>query len=192
MIRTREPEQHNREGIMKHHHRLTILLLACAVASAAAGLQAKELYRWTDENGVVHFSDRKPTDVRDFETTQLPDAAPAPVAEASDTAAEPAAEEPTAEEPAAEEPAAEEPGAEEPASVAQQRREEIARRALEARQTQAERDAECAAWRDELARIEPSRRVYYTNEAGETERMDDVARVGRVAELKQAIAGNCR
>ena len=43
-----------------------------------------------------------------------------------------------------------------------------------------------------MDRLEPNRRVFFTNEQGETERMDDVARTNRVAELKAQIAKNCR
>jgi hypothetical protein len=50
----------------------------------------------------------------------------------------------------------------------------------------------CSAWEAELERLEPSRRVFYTNEEGETERMDDVARTDRVAELKSLIDRDCR
>ena len=82
-------------------------------------------------------------------------------------------------------------GASQP-SAAQQRREEIARNTEAAKAKQAARAAECAAWQTEVDRLEPNRRVFYTNEQGETERMDDVARTNRVAELKAQIARNCR
>ena len=148
--------------------RLSIVLVLAACIMAAAGLQAKEMYRWTDENGVVHYSDQKPAGLQDYQVDQLPDSAPA------------AAGQPTAAAPAAEEP-----------SYAEQRREEIAQKKREARESGAQREAECAAWRAEVDRLEPNRRVFFTNEDGETERMDDVERVNRVAELKQQIATHC-
>lgn len=145
-----------------------IVLIACAGILGATGLMAKEMYRWTDENGVVHYSDQKPVGQQDYQTSQIPDSAPAA------PAAPPAAVAPP-----------QEPG------LAQQRREEIAQQKQQARQTAAQREAECAAWRAEVDRLEPHRRVFFTNEDGETERMDDVERVNRVAELKQLIANNC-
>ena len=58
------------------HH--SIIFILCAVIFAVAGLQAKEMYRWTDENGVVHYSDQKPAGQQDYETSHLSDSAPAP------------------------------------------------------------------------------------------------------------------
>jgi len=52
-------------------------------------------------------------------------------------------------------------------------------------------DAECAAKSAEVAELEPHRRVFFTNEEGETERMDDVERTNRVAEAKAFIEKNC-
>ena len=149
---------------MRSFHWLNMLLLALACALALPALGG-ELYRWTDENGVVHFSETPPAD-RDVAAESMPfDSAPAaPAAEA---------------------------GTEAGVSAAQQRREDISRKHEEARANAALEDAECAAWRAELERLEPNRRVFFTNEQGETERMDDVARTDRVAELKSLIAGNC-
>jgi hypothetical protein len=153
---------------MNHKTRLLIVLLVGAGIIGATGLQAKEMYRWTDENGVVHYTDRKPPAQVDYETSHVPDPNPAP-------GAAPAAV----------------PADEGEPNFAQQRREEIAQKKREARETGAQREAECAAWRAEVDRLEPNRRVFFTNEDGETERMDDVERVNRVAELKQQIAKNC-
>ena len=38
----------------------------------------------------------------------------------------------------------------------------------------------------------PTGAVFYTNEQGETERMDDVDRTDKVAQLKNQIAKNCQ
>jgi hypothetical protein len=42
-----------------------------------------------------------------------------------------------------------------------------------------------------LETIEPSRRVFFTNEQGETERLDDEQRVAMVERAKALIAENC-
>ena len=153
---------------MTHAARLLTAILVGAVLIATADLQAREMYRWTDENGVVHFSDQKPPGQQDFQTQTVPDDP------------QPQADNPYAAPVAAEQP-----------SVAQQRREDIAQQKRQAREEKAERDAQCAAWRAEVERLEPNRRVFFTNEEGETERMDDVERVERVASLKDQIAQHC-
>lgn len=145
---------------------LGALLASLALAQAGdAFSQDQKMYQWTDQDGVVHFSDMAP-EGQDVQARDLPeDLAPATASPYQ--------------------------GASEP-SAAQQRREEIARNTEAAKAKQATRAAECAAWQTEVDRLEPNRRVFYTNEQGETERMDDVARTNRVAELKAQIARNCR
>ena len=126
--------------------------------------QDTKIYQWTDENGVVHFSDSKPDSQNAEERTLT---APPPAAGAA------------------------RPADSDPGSLAQQRREEIARKKQETRAEQAANEARCAEWQAEVDRLEPNRRVFFTNEDGETERMDDVERSDRVAELKDQIARHC-
>ena len=76
-------------------------------------------------------------------------------------------------------------------SAGQAKREEIARQGEQARTQRAQMDAQCAAWKSEIDRLEPHRRQYFTNEEGETERMDDEKRVAQVASLKQKVAASC-
>ena len=136
------------------------LLLCCGTAAA----QETRVYQWTDENGVVHFSDSKPEGQNVEEQTLT--APPADVGEIQqpDSA---------------------------PGSLAQERREELARKKQAARAEQAANEARCAEWQAEVDRLEPNRRVFFTNEDGETERMDDVERTDRVAELKEQIGRHC-
>ena len=77
-------------------------------------------------------------------------------------------------------------------SYAQQRRDEIAQKSGEAQANKAVKDMECTAWQAEVDRLEPNRRVFYTNDEGETVRMDDVERTNGVANLKSQIAKNCK
>ena len=144
----------------------TILALCAALFAPGYGLaQEMKMYQWTDEDGVVHFSDTAPAGM-DVPATDIPlDEAPAGANPYEEVASEP--------------------------SAAQQQREEIARQSEQNRAEQANLDSRCAAWRAEVERLEPNRRVFYTNEEGETERMDDVARTDRVAELRAQIAENC-
>jgi len=143
------------------------VLLAClALAQVGSGLaQGKKMYQWTDQDGVVHFSDTAP-EGQAVTAREMPvEAAPATASPYQQAGSGP--------------------------SAAQQRREDIARKSEQSKAMQAARESECAAWQAEVDRLEPNRRVYYTNEQGETERMDDVARTNRVAELKAQIDRNC-
>ena len=77
-------------------------------------------------------------------------------------------------------------------SLADERREDIATKRQAQAATQAIIDAECAAWQAEVARLEPNRRVFTTDDKGETSRMDDQVRVDRVASLKDQISSKCK
>lgn len=140
--------------------------LCAALAMPGSGLaQEKQMYQWTDQDGVVHFSDVAPEGM-DVPAQNIPlNDKPAGLGNQQDVPTGP--------------------------SAAQQRREEIAQKSAEGKANRAAMDAQCAAWRAEVDRLEPNRRVFYTNEEGETERMDDVARTDQVAELKAQIAKNC-
>jgi len=144
----------------------TCLLCIAIASTSVVCAQEKQMYKWTDENGVVHFSEMAPEGM-DVQPQGLPgDTAPAAASPYPEAGAGP--------------------------SAAQQRREEIARHSEQARVERANLERQCAAWQAEVERLEPSRNVYQTNARGETERMDDVVRTNRVAELKGQIAKNCR
>jgi hypothetical protein len=140
--------------------------LFCLFLTTCVEAQDKKMYSWTDENGTVHFSD-KPTEGQNVQEIDLPQSAP-PVS------ANPYQEVDTG------------------PSAAEQRREEIARKSEENQVNRVEKSVECASWQSELEQLEPNRRVFYTNDEGETERMDDVERTDRVAELKAQITRNCK
>jgi len=137
------------------------------MAVLAGTLQAQEMYKWTDENGVVHFSDKKPAG-RDVKAQNVPSGPPL-------QGANPYATEPVDE-----------------ASPGQQKRDEIASSKRQVREQEQKKQAQCANWQSEVDRLEPNRRVFYENERGETVRMDDVERVNQVAELKSQIARYCK
>ena len=139
-------------------------MLALLLCGGPILAQETTVYQWTDENGVVHFSDAKPAGQAVEEQTLTAPPANTGAAQLPDSA---------------------------PDSIAQQRRDEIARKRQEAKASQAANQARCAEWQAEVDRLEPNRRVFFTNENGETERMDDVERTDRVAELKELIARHC-
>ena len=149
--------------------RIPVAMVVAALLGAAGmpgAVVATEVYTWTDENGVVHFSDKEPVG-QEARVEDLPDEAP-----------------PTGPNPYSE--------SQSGSSAAQQRRAEIDRKTRESQAQQVQNEQNCRAWQAEVDRLEPNRRVFYTNEQGETERMDDVVRTDRVAELKSLIAQNCR
>jgi len=149
------------------------LFIACAAFAAcfmaiSASAQNGKMYRYTDENGTVVFTEKPPAD-RNIQSEAIP---PGPPPQGGNPYAQATAETDV--------------------SAGQAKREEIAQQSQQARANRAQMDAQCAAWQSEVERLEPHRRQYFTNEDGETERMDDEKRVAQVADLKQKIAANCK
>jgi hypothetical protein len=144
---------------------MTAVVLILVFAGTLA--EAQKMYKWTDENGVVHFSETPPPG-QEVESSNIP------------AGAEKLGQDPTTLSPVAD-----------TQGMAQQRRDEIAQKRELAQAENSAREAQCAAKRAEVARLEPHRRVFYTDENGETVRMDDQVRVDRVAAAKQFIRENC-
>jgi Domain of unknown function (DUF4124) len=141
-----------------------------------APAQTQTVYTWTDEKGVVHYTDTPPDN---------PNAVEIPATEAyrpGSTGVYPPAD------------AAETGDEEDPATVASpadEQRQKMDEAREESQEKQAERARICKLARDRLETIEPSRRVFYTNEQGETVRLDDEERVTLVEQAKTLIAANC-
>jgi len=156
-----------------------LLFLLTAVGTGT--LSAAEVYTWTDENGVVHFSDspRASGEMQTLEVDEIyrpgsAEVAPAPAdadadADEPDEVAEAAATK----------------------SVAEQRREQAAQARKDRAQQQAEIDRLCAMHRQRLEQMEPARRVFYTNSEGESVRMDDDQRMAMIDESKAYLSQNC-
>ncbi len=164
--------------------------LSCALAACLASLLslpagATQVYTWTDENGVVHFVDQPPDNPaavsQEVQEAYRPGSADAYPAKPQDSDAAPASA-----------PGIAAPGdAEVPLSAADQKRAELAEKRAARREQQAERDAACALARQQVATLEPHRRVFFTNDQGETERLDDEVRVKQVEEAKAAVEKYC-
>jgi hypothetical protein len=158
-----------------------ILLLGLLGSAWIAPAFGTEVYSWTDENGVVHFSD-SPDPSRDMEILEVEE-----IYSPGTTGAYPSPDQ--ADTPlAADSPDA--PG-EAPVSPAQQKREEMARDRAERQASQAQTDQLCALHRQRLEQMEPARRVFYTNEQGESVRMDDDERMALIEESRAFLAENC-
>ena len=169
---------------MKLGYRTEILIiLATGFASAwISSAAATEVYTWTDKDGIVHYSDA-PLNDGESQKIEVEGAYPP-----GTTDAYPSSEEPTASTSVS----SQAPDGESPQSAAQQRREQIAENREERREAKAENDKLCAKHRQRLTQMEPGRRrVFYTNEKGESVRMDDDQRMGLIEEDKEFIAKNC-
>lgn len=154
-----------------------VMLLGILAAAWLGPAWGTEVYTWTDEDGTLHFSD-SPRQSGAMDVIDV-DEIPAPGTEgAYDDPGQAVA------------PAVDETG-ETVHSAAQQRREKIAREGAERQEAQEETDRLCALHRQRLEQMEPARRVFYVNEAGESVRMDDDQRMGLIDESKAFLAANC-
>lgn len=152
---------------MKKSVTLLILFALCCVFSAGLYAQGAQMYKWTDENGVVHFSETPRDDGKPAQVSEIPDNT-VPTSGIEDSTL----------------PAT--------SNTAQQRRDDLAAKREEAKEAAREMETYCATSRKIVEDLEPHRRVLYKNEAGETVRMDDEDRVRRVAEAKKFLAENCK
>jgi hypothetical protein len=151
---------------------ISLSLFAAALAIAATGgLAAGEVYRWVDEDGVVHFGDRA-EGIPGAEVVNVPSGPAAP------------AEAPPPATPAAQQ-------AEDGPSYAQQRREERAEARREAAEERQQLEAVCAQARSRVAALEPSTRVMVEDADGNVVRMDDNERLELLDDAKAFIAKNC-
>lgn len=161
-----------------------VLLLAAGMMLASPAALAKEIYTWTDENGVVHYVDKPPGNP-EAKAMEAPEAY-----RPGSVSAQPADPEDS---PSGGAPAGEAGGSpDQQLSPADAKRQELAAAAEQRNAQRTQLAAVCAQARSQLAEIEPNRRVFYENEQGETVRMDDVERAQRVEQLKQIIAENCQ
>lgn len=161
----------------KHAIRFVRALLAGLLCLPLAAAMAAEVYTWTDSDGVIHFSDRQPQNL-DAQTLDIDEDYRPGTTDAYRSSGQ--------------ESGRPSPGADgETLSPAQQLRLQLAEQRAERREEQAEKEQWCDRYRERLARLEPARRVYYTNEEGEEVRMDDNQRVELIEESKKFISENC-
>jgi hypothetical protein len=151
-----------------------VIALTATFTLSLTDVEAKdEIYRWVDENGLVHFDDQPDPQGRaeqiDVQSSSGISAQPAatPAVTGTDPAQAPAP------------------------SYAQQRRDERAEARRKAAQEQEVYDEACAQRRQLVAQMAPSTRLMATNEDGEVVRMDDNDRLEILDEAKTYIAANC-
>lgn len=150
------------------------LLLVWAVSLWAGALAAAEIHTWTDENGVVHYSQTPPPQggdtVVEMKDAYKPGSVPAqpPAADGGAGGTEPAALTP-----------------------AEARRQQMAQQRQANRERQAQNQQLCGMHRQRLEQLEPARRVFYTDETGESVRMDDDQRLALIEESRAFLDENC-
>lgn len=150
---------------------LPLLLLSGLMAPCL--VQAGEIYKWVDDNGVIHFGDRPPQQARASVETidpQLRQSGVGPGGTA-DSGLE---------------------VNEQGETLAQQRREEISQTREESRLSQEQLQSACDYHRKELARFEPARRITYTNDEGEVVRLDDDQRMALVETSRGFLDQYCK
>jgi hypothetical protein len=169
----------SKQGLSKHRSKIPLFLataLACVWINNSA---ATEVYTWTDEDGIVHYSDL-PTGPEESKVIKVEGADLLGTTGANPQEIE--SENKTSE--------VDDPGPGQ-FSAAQERREKIAHDREERRNAQAISEQMCAKHRQRLEKMEPARRVYYTDDKGESIRMDDNQRMGMIEESKDYISKNC-
>ena len=152
----------------------TVVLSAALILAATNTVAEDEIYRWVDEDGVVHFGDQ-PDSQSNSEQIKLNSnpsgIAPANPAPAAANSAQPE-EEPTL-------------------SVAQQRRADRAEQRKEAAAKEEAIAAGCEQRYQLVSQLEPSTRVIVEYEDGTVGRLDDNERLEMLNEAKAYIAEKC-
>ena len=157
--------------------RITTILLAVLMATlvlpATDAMAEDDVYRWVDENGVVHYGDLPPGQTG----AEKVDILPSEGITASTSSGPQVADAPGQQEPQP--------------SYAQQRRDERTEQRKEAAEKKEAVAAGCEQRRQLVAQLEPSTRVIVEYEDGTIGRLDDNERLQTLGEAKAYIAENC-
>jgi len=152
---------------------ITLVLIITLPFLATDAMATDEIYRWVDENGVVHFGDRPPAETVAEQVVIQPGIR-------SDTTP-----------PSGSAPADSNQSPEPQPSVAQQIRDERAKRRAEIEENKKMVAEACAQRRKIVSQLEPSPRVMVRMEDGTVTRMDDDVRLETLNEAEAYIAANC-
>lgn len=150
-----------------------IIIVAVFTMWAPQSAAQDEVYRWVDENGVVHFGDKAPQQ-QEAEVISIPESSGVSPQRSSRP-----------------EPGNPADNQEPQPSPAQQARDARAE-ARQERQAEAKvTAANCKMARELISKLEPTPRVIVTHEDGTVTRMDDDERLAKIAEAKAFVAENC-
>lgn len=152
---------------------ITLVLTITLPFLATDAMATDEIYRWVDENGVVHFGERPPAEAVAEQVVIQPgirsDATPPSGSAPTDSNQSP----------------------EPQPSVAQQIRDERAKKRAEFEENKKMVAEACAQRRKIVSQLEPSPRVMIRMEDGTVTRMDDDVRLETLNEAETYIAANC-
>ncbi len=155
--------------IVKSLMAVFVATFALAVTDAIA---KDAVYRWVDDNGVVHFSDQRAAsadaekvDIKPSRTTKTQSASGSESASIYQKLPEP--------------------------SRAQKQRDEFAARRKKDAEQKAKIDAACVQRRQIINRLEPRTMVLVKDDSGKVRRLDDGERLKVLGEAKSFIAENC-
>jgi hypothetical protein len=150
-----------------------VLVISAGLLPVPEAVAEGEVYRWVDENGVVHFGDRAEGNAS-AEVVQMENS-PARTSPPAAAASSEAGNDPDGASP----------------SYAQTLRDERAAKRQEAAEKQKTIAANCKRSREAVAQLEPSPRVMVRNEDGSVTRLDDNERLKALNQAKTYIAENC-
>lgn len=173
---------------MKRISIVLALVIPVLMFSINGQAQSSSVYSWTDENGVVHFSDRAPAPEEVPDVEILDPKAPPPASNDGNPYQEGNADSGSLNNTTTDGQDGDTTGE---LSYADQKRAEIQANREAADERNAERNRICLQARGDVAKLEPNRRVYYTDENGNTSRMDDVERSNAVEEAKRLVSEFC-
>lgn len=161
---------------MRKKYPLLAVTTALCLLVAGSAWSRGEIYRWVDEDGVVHYSQVAPEGVEATVVGVRPNAVPsvsAPPVRKSASGGNA------------------EPGAGEDISYAEQRRRDRADRWQEQLEKNAKMARECDVMRKQKALLEPNPRVMIQGEDGTVQRLDDEKRLSALEEANAFLAANC-
>lgn len=150
-----------------------VIFTAAFIFSAIETVAEDEIYRWVDEDGVVHFENQA-TAQTDAEQIYIKKKRGRNTQYSSNP-----------------EPADTNQPTEPQASYAQQKRDERAKKQKEAAEKEKLIAAQCDQANQIMAQLEPATRVMVEQDDGTVIRMDDNDRLKRLREAREYIAGNC-
>lgn len=150
-----------------------LVLVTMAFCLAHDAVADNEIYRWVDEDGVVHFGDQ-PNTSGESETIAIKSNTSTQTQTTSGI-----------------KPVASSPAQEPELSIAEKRRVERAEKRREAAERRETVSAACKQRRQIVAQLEPSPRVMVEKEDGTVERLADDERLEMLDEANTYIAKNC-
>jgi hypothetical protein len=150
-----------------------IIFIGAFTMWAPQSAAQEEVYRWVDENGVVHFGDRRPQQ-KEAEVISIPQTSGISTGPSSDP-----------------DPANPAEAKDPPPSAAQQARDARAEARRESEAKAKVTAASCTQAREVISQLEPSPRVNVTHEDGTVTRMDDNDRLETLAKAQAFVAEHC-